>query len=183
MKGDPAIVDPAVFGTCPIPQSLYDRVLLGHGSGGGLTNDLIRKVFVPAFDNRTLAAMEDQATVDVSGMAGGARVAMTTDSFVVKPIFFPGGDIGRLAVHGTVNDLAVGGAPFGAASADVAVIPNAGQGKRFFLRGSDAASGAVGGGAVDLSAWTVGGHAGERHGVGCARPGFGEDVRAVAFSA
>lgn len=110
MKGDPAIVDPAVFGTCPIPQSLYDRVLLGHGSGGGLTNDLIRKVFVPAFDNRTLAAMEDQATVDVSGMAGGARVAMTTDSFVVKPIFFPGGDIGGLAVHGTVNDLAVGGA-------------------------------------------------------------------------
>lgn len=110
MKGEPTMVDPAVFGTCPIPRSQYDRIVLGHGSGGGLTNDLIRRVFVPGFENRTLAAMEDQATVEVGGMTGGARVAFTTDSFVVKPIFFPGGDIGKLAVHGTVNDLAVGGA-------------------------------------------------------------------------
>ena len=79
-----------MLGTCPVPQSRYDRILLGHGSGGSLTADLIRKVFLPGFSNPVLA--------------------FTTDSFVVKPLFFPGGDIGSLAVHGTVNDLAVGGA-------------------------------------------------------------------------
>ena len=84
----------------------YDRILLGHGSGGTLSNDLIRKLFVPGFGNSTLAALEDQATLSV----GSSRIALTTDSFVVKPIFFPGGDIGSLAIHGTVNDLAVGGA-------------------------------------------------------------------------
>jgi hydrogenase expression/formation protein HypE len=95
------------FGSCPLPHSNYDHVLLGHGSGGGLTNELIRRVFLPGFQNKTLAALEDQATLSLSG---GLRLAFTTDSFVVRPIFFPGGDIGRLAVHGTVNDLAVGGA-------------------------------------------------------------------------
>jgi hydrogenase expression/formation protein HypE len=99
--------DIAALGSCPLPQSRYDRILLGHGSGGTLSSDLIRKVFLPAFDNKTLRAMEDQATVSIGG---GVRVAFTTDSFVVKPLFFPGGDIGTLAVHGTVNDLAVGGA-------------------------------------------------------------------------
>jgi hydrogenase expression/formation protein HypE len=94
------------FGTCPVPQSRYDRILLGHGSGGQLTADLIGRLFVPAFDNEVLSALEDQATLDWVG----CRLAFTTDSFVVRPIFFPGGDIGRLAVHGTVNDLAVGGA-------------------------------------------------------------------------
>ncbi len=100
------------FGTCPVPFSQYDRILLGHGSGGGLTADLIRRLFVPGFGNEVLAALEDQATVSVNGTAGVKmpRLAFTTDSFVVRPIFFPGGDIGRLAVHGTVNDLAVGGA-------------------------------------------------------------------------
>src|SRR5579863_3407566 len=110
MNTDTASFDPAIFTTCPAPKNDYDRILLGHGSGGGLTNRLIRSLFVPGFANKTLAALEDQATVDWNGAAGGARVAFTTDSFVVKPIFFPGGDIGRLAVHGTVNDLAVGGA-------------------------------------------------------------------------
>jgi hydrogenase expression/formation protein HypE len=95
-----------LFGGCPLPLSNFDRVLLGHGSGGQLTNDLIRKLFVPAFDNEVLSAQEDQATLEFNE----ARLAFTTDSFVVKPIFFPGGDIGRLAVHGTINDLAVGGA-------------------------------------------------------------------------
>jgi len=95
------------FGSCPLPHSNYDHVLLGHGSGGGLTNELIRRVFLPGFQNSTLAALEDQATLS---LGGGVRLAFTTDSFVVRPIFFPGGDIGRLAVHGTVNDLAVGGA-------------------------------------------------------------------------
>jgi hydrogenase expression/formation protein HypE len=95
-----------LLGTCPVPQSQYDRILLGHGSGGTLSNDLIRKVFVPGFGDPTLAALEDQATVNLAG----ARIAFTTDSFVVRPIFFPGGDVGKLAIHGTVNDLAVGGA-------------------------------------------------------------------------
>ncbi|HWA96846.1 MAG TPA: hydrogenase expression/formation protein HypE [Pirellulales bacterium] len=98
--------------SCPTPKSNYDRVLLGHGSGGRLTADLIERLFMPAFGNQTLAALEDQATVDLEPDAAPekSRLAFTTDSFVVRPLFFPGGDIGRLAVHGTVNDLAVGGA-------------------------------------------------------------------------
>jgi hydrogenase expression/formation protein HypE len=87
----------------------YDRIVLGHGGGGQLTNDLIRRVFLPALGNDVLAALEDQATVALIG-AQGPRLAFSTDAFVVRPLFFPGGDIGRLAVHGTVNDLAVGGA-------------------------------------------------------------------------
>jgi len=98
------------LGTCPLPHSQYDRILLGHGSGGTLSNDLIRKVFVPGFGGDTLARLEDQATVSIESMTGGQRLAFTTDSFVVRPIFFPGGDVGKLAVCGTVNDLAVGGA-------------------------------------------------------------------------
>jgi hydrogenase expression/formation protein HypE len=93
--------------SCPVPLAQYDHVLLGHGSGGRLTADLIQRLFVPAFDNEVLSALEDQAVVD---LPSGPRLAFTTDSFVVRPIFFPGGDIGKLAVHGTVNDLAVGGA-------------------------------------------------------------------------
>src|SRR5947209_7798598 len=100
------------FGACPVPQSRYDHVLLGHGSGGQLTAELIQRLFVPGFANDLLGALEDQATVSLGGGNGvkAPRVAFTTDSFVVRPLFFPGGDIGRLAVHGTVNDLAVGGA-------------------------------------------------------------------------
>ncbi|MBX6311313.1 MAG: hydrogenase expression/formation protein HypE [Isosphaeraceae bacterium] len=107
---DPVTVVP--FGTCPLPRSAYDRILLGHGSGGLLTADLIQRLFLPAFGNEVLAALEDQATVRLPGSHGAAapRIALTTDSFVVRPPFFPGGDIGRLAIHGTVNDLAVGGA-------------------------------------------------------------------------
>jgi hydrogenase expression/formation protein HypE len=77
-----------------------------------LSADLIQRLFVPAFDNEVLSALEDQATLEFAGTngAGVPRLAFTTDSFVVRPIFFPGGDIGKLAVHGTVNDLAVGGA-------------------------------------------------------------------------
>jgi hydrogenase expression/formation protein HypE len=93
---------------CPAPIGRYERVVLGHGSGGRLTADLVARLFVPAFENDVLAALEDQATLALG--ARGARVALTTDAFVVKPLFFPGGDIGRLAVCGTVNDLAVGGA-------------------------------------------------------------------------
>jgi len=105
-------IDPGSFGACPLPQSRYDRIVLGHGGGGLLTAELIQRLFVPAFGNDILAALEDQATVRLGGNNGmsGPRIAFTTDSFVVHPLFFPGGDIGRLAVHGTVNDLAVGGA-------------------------------------------------------------------------
>jgi hydrogenase expression/formation protein HypE len=103
MNGDGS--DP-LGGSCPTPLGQYEHVVLGHGSGGRLTADLVGRLFVPAFGGETLAALEDQATV----RAGGARLAITTDAFVVRPIFFPGGDIGTLAVNGTVNDLAVGGA-------------------------------------------------------------------------
>jgi hydrogenase expression/formation protein HypE len=97
---------------CPLPHSSYERVLLGHGSGGRLSADLIKRLFVPAFNNEVLSALEDQATLRFAGTNGdaGPRLAFTTDAFVVRPIFFPGGDIGKLAVCGTVNDLAVGGA-------------------------------------------------------------------------
>lgn len=99
----------AALGTCPLPAGQPPHILLGHGSGGRLTAALVRDLFVRAFDNPVLARLEDQATIDLP-VADAPRLAFTTDAFVVRPIFFPGGDIGRLAVHGTVNDLAVGGA-------------------------------------------------------------------------
>jgi hydrogenase expression/formation protein HypE len=92
--------------SCPTPLPARDTILLGHGSGGKLSAELIRDIFLPAFENPVLARLDDQAIVNVNGQ----RLAITTDSFVVKPLFFPGGDIGSLAVHGTVNDLAMGGA-------------------------------------------------------------------------
>lgn len=95
------------FGECPVSRFDHDRILLGHGSGGRLTSELIGKLFLPAFGASPLAPLEDSATLDVGT---GSRLAFTTDSFVVRPVFFPGGDIGRLAVCGTVNDLAVAGA-------------------------------------------------------------------------
>ena len=92
--------------SCPVPAAPKDYVSLGHGSGGKLSAELMRDVFLPAFRNSTLERLEDQAVFAVNN----GRMAFTTDSFVVKPLFFPGGDIGSLAVHGTVNDLAMGGA-------------------------------------------------------------------------
>jgi hydrogenase expression/formation protein HypE len=92
--------------TCPLPSMACDKILLGHGSGGKLSAALVRDIFLPHFRNPILGRLEDQAVFDV----GGSRFAFTTDSFVVKPLFFRGGDIGSLAVHGTVNDLAMGGA-------------------------------------------------------------------------
>ncbi|MFA5951145.1 MAG: hydrogenase expression/formation protein HypE [Hyphomicrobium sp.] len=87
------------------------KVTLAHGGGGKAMKDLIDDVFVSAFDNTHLAPLEDQARLDLAKLAAyGDRLAFTTDSFVVDPLFFPGGDIGKLAVCGTVNDLAVGGA-------------------------------------------------------------------------
>lgn len=92
--------------SCPTPLQAKDTVLLGHGSGGRLSAELIRDIFLPVFGNPILARLDDQALLQVNG----TRLAFSTDSFVVKPLFFPGGDIGSLAVHGTVNDLAMGGA-------------------------------------------------------------------------
>ncbi len=92
--------------SCPLPITRRKTIVLGHGSGGKLSAQLIREVFLPAFDNPLLNRLDDQAVLQ----AGTARVAFTTDSFVVTPLFFPGGDIGKLAVHGTINDLAMSGA-------------------------------------------------------------------------
>lgn len=86
-------------------------ITLAHGSGGSAMRDLIDDVFVDSFDNPTLSLLEDQARIDLSSlMLLGDRLAFTTDSYVVTPLFFPGGDIGTLAVNGTVNDLSVSGA-------------------------------------------------------------------------
>lgn len=86
-------------------------ITMAHGSGGKAMRDLIDDVFVAAFDNDELNKLEDQAKFDLSALTAiGDRLAMTTDSYVVDPLFFPGGDIGKLAITGTVNDLAVGGA-------------------------------------------------------------------------
>lgn len=91
---------------CPIPKSEYDRVMLAHGGGGKLTKQLIDKLFYPLFKNEILLQAHDGALLPpIQG-----ELAMTTDSFVVDPIFFPGGDIGELAVNGTVNDLICCGA-------------------------------------------------------------------------
>ena len=92
--------------SCPLPLPAKDTILLGHGSGGKLSAQLVRDIFLPSLHNPVLARLDDQAIVNIQGQ----RLAFTTDSFVVQPLFFPGGDIGSLAVHGTVNDLAMGGA-------------------------------------------------------------------------
>lgn len=97
--------DLAAF-SCPVPLPARERILLGHGSGGKLSADLLRDIFLPALGNPILNRLDDQAVVSLNG----TRLAITTDSFVVKPLFFRGGDIGSLAVHGTINDLAMGGA-------------------------------------------------------------------------
>jgi len=91
---------------CPIPISQYPHVLLAHGGGGKLMHTLIEKMLVPAFSSPLLETRHDSAVLRL----GDARLAFTTDSFVVRPLFFPGGDIGALAVNGTVNDLAMAGA-------------------------------------------------------------------------
>ena len=96
---------------CPIPLRHDEQVVLGHGSGGSMTHNLVRTLFYAAFDNGPLLAGDDSAMLD---RPEDGRLAVTTDSHIVSPLFFPGGDIGRLAVCGTVNDLAmVGAKPLG----------------------------------------------------------------------
>ena len=92
--------------SCPLPLRDYPSIVLGHGGGGQLSSDLVEHLFVPAFGDPELARLGDAAVLP--GAAG--RLALSTDSFVVHPLFFPGGSIGDLAVHGTVNDLAMTGA-------------------------------------------------------------------------
>ncbi|PWB76165.1 hydrogenase expression/formation protein HypE [candidate division GN15 bacterium] len=94
------------FSQCPLPISQHDTVQLGHGSGGVMMHDLIGRLFRWAFDNPTLNRMDDQAVLALDSN----RIAVSTDSFVIDPLFFPGGDIGELAVYGTVNDVAMCGA-------------------------------------------------------------------------
>ena len=92
--------------SCPVPRVADDRIVLAHGGGGRLTHQLIETIFMPAFSNAMLEQRHDGAILPING----SRVAFTTDSFVVRPLIFPGGDIGDLAVNGTVNDLAMCGA-------------------------------------------------------------------------
>lgn len=93
---------------CPVPDPLVDFVTQSHGAGGKLSQELIDKVFLPAYGNAILATKSDSGELAVPAKPG--RLAMTTDSFVVRPLVFPGGDLGSLAVFGTLNDLAVQGA-------------------------------------------------------------------------
>ncbi|MBN2426128.1 MAG: hydrogenase expression/formation protein HypE [Calditrichaceae bacterium] len=92
--------------SCPTPILNYDTIQLAHGAGGRLSAELIEKVFLPCFENEILLKLEDQAQLEKPN----GRIAFTTDSFVVSPIFFPGGNIGDLAVNGTVNDICMSGA-------------------------------------------------------------------------
>src|ERR1039458_8085539 len=92
--------------SCPLPLVGYPTIVMGHGGGGKLGNELVEHLFLPAFRNPALENLGDAAVLDLAG----GRIAMSTDSFVVQPLFFPGGSIGELAVNGTVNDLAVSGA-------------------------------------------------------------------------
>lgn len=92
--------------SCPLPLVGYPTIVMGHGGGGKLGNELVEHLFLPAFRNAALENLGDAAVLELAGR----RLALSTDSFVVQPLFFPGGSIGELAVNGTVNDLAVSGA-------------------------------------------------------------------------
>ena len=92
--------------TCPIPLRDYKLIVMGHGGGGTLSRDLVEHLFLPAFHNEFLAGLGDSTILRI----GEHRLAFSTDSYVIRPLFFPGGSLGDLAVNGTVNDLAMSGA-------------------------------------------------------------------------
>ena len=98
-------VDPAAW-TCPVPLRDTPTIVMGHGGGGAMSAELVEQLFLPAFGAAGATDLDDCAVLPV----GGARLAFSTDSYVVRPLFFPGGSIGELAVNGTVNDLAMSGA-------------------------------------------------------------------------
>jgi hydrogenase expression/formation protein HypE len=95
-----------MFNACPAPILDHQTIVLGHGSGGRLTHQLVQKMILPMFQNPALEAQHDGAILPLNG----SRIAFSTDSYIVHPIFFPGGNIGDLAVNGTVNDLSMCGA-------------------------------------------------------------------------
>jgi hydrogenase expression/formation protein HypE len=96
---------------CPLPLRDYPKIVLGHGGGGKLSNELVENLFLPVFSNETLDELSDAAALDIAGLLkDGGRISFSTDSFVIKPLFFRGGNIGGLAVNGTVNDVAMAGA-------------------------------------------------------------------------
>ncbi len=104
MPDRPAPADPADW-VCPLPLRETQRIVLGHGGGGVLSEELVDNLFRPAFGTESEPA-RDSALVDVDS----GRIALTTDSYVVQPLFFPGGNIGDLAINGTINDIACSGA-------------------------------------------------------------------------
>ena len=109
MVSQPVTIEPVASfegWTCPLPLRDSPTVVMGHGGGGAMSAELVEHIFMPAFANGTLAQLGDSAILEV----GTSRLAFSTDSFVVRPLFFPGGSIGDLAVNGTVNDLAMSGA-------------------------------------------------------------------------
>lgn len=96
---------------CPLPLRDYPRIVLAHGGGGKLSNELVENIFLPVFSNETLDKLSDSASLDIADLLkDGGRLSFSTDSFVIKPLFFRGGNIGSLAVNGTVNDVAMAGA-------------------------------------------------------------------------
>jgi hydrogenase expression/formation protein HypE len=105
-KDDASLDTSALVGACPLPITNYKGIVLAHGGGGKLSRQLIDKIVLPQFRNELLEPLHDGAIFSVADQ----RLAFTTDSFVVSPIFFPGGDIGSLSIHGTINDLAMCGA-------------------------------------------------------------------------
>ena len=105
MPDDHTVIDMESW-VCPAPLRDAPNIVMGHGGGGAMSGELIEHLFLPAFGPAADAGMGDSAVMDI----GGARLAFSTDSFVVKPMVFPGGTIGDLAVNGTVNDLAMAGA-------------------------------------------------------------------------
>ncbi len=105
MTGRPSTIDMEQW-VCPMPLRSSPNIVMGHGGGGAMSAELIEHLFLPAFGSAADAGMGDSAVLQI----GSARLAFSTDSYVVKPLFFPGGTIGDLAVNGTVNDLAMAGA-------------------------------------------------------------------------
>jgi hydrogenase expression/formation protein HypE len=106
------LVSDVTTASCPVPLGNHPRIIMGHGGGGVLSRELVETIFLPAFASPLLDRLGDSTVLDLptAAAAGHGRLAFSTDSFVVRPLFFPGGSIGDLAVNGTVNDLAMSGA-------------------------------------------------------------------------